>query len=71
MSQADIVRELLALDDQYEGIAGHNAFLYCTDTSGEPVYVFTGHRTMSSPEAALAHMRTLMHDLTTQLSGSE
>lgn len=72
-TQAELIEELMRLDDQYEGIAGHNAFLYLTDATENhvPAYHFMEGYVVHSAADAVRHMRTLMHDLTTKLSGSE
>ena len=70
-TQAELMSELMRLDDQYEEIAGHNAFLFCKDSTGEPAYVFTGHHIEPTLAGAVQHMRAMTQSLAALLSGSE
>lgn len=70
-TRLEILRELTRLDDQYEEIIGHNAYLYAKSVDGKSVFVFTEHRVMDTPENALAHMKALMAQLAADLSGGQ
>ncbi|MFG3509634.1 hypothetical protein ACGF5F_29500 [Streptomyces sp. NPDC047821] len=71
--QARLERELMRLDGEYERATGHNAFLYADHGAGRGPgeYHFTDSRVMVGVRSALAHMRTLMHDLATELERSK
>lgn len=60
--------QLYALDEQYEQIAGHSALLYITAGGTLPEYHFIERRVMYGVRSALAHMKSLMHDLAQQLA---
>jgi hypothetical protein len=72
-AQGRLVRELLRLDGEYERATGHNAFLFAEhgDDGGPGEFHFTGGRVLVGVRNALVHMRTLMHDLATELEGSK
>jgi hypothetical protein len=72
-TQGRLERELLRLDGEYERATGHNAFLYADhgEGAGPGEYHFTDKRVMYGVRSALAHMKTLMHDLATELERSK
>jgi hypothetical protein len=72
-TQERLERELLRLDREYERAMGHNAFLYADrgKDMGPGAYHFTEGRVMVGVRNALVHMKTLMHDLATELEGSK
>jgi hypothetical protein len=72
-AQARLERELLRLDREYERAMGHNAFLHADhgEGAGPGQYHFMDKRVMYGVRSALAHMKTLMHDLATELEGSK
>ncbi|GAA4890813.1 hypothetical protein ACFPM3_20120 [Streptomyces coeruleoprunus] len=61
-SRLDMLRELMALNEQYEQLTGDPAYLYvynAGDSQGAR-FVFTNERVMHGPAAALAHMREVL-----------
>lgn len=63
LSQHDIMRAMVALNEQYEMTTGHDAYLHSASVDGHAVFHFIGGVVTDTPEGALRHMEELMGQL--------
>ena len=68
VDRIDLQRQLFALDEKYEQITGHNALLYIEAGGVLAEYHFTEGRVMYGVRSALAHMKTLTHNLAEEMT---